>query len=307
MFFDIIGDVHGHADALEALLRELGYDRDGATWRHPEGRRAVFLGDLIDRGPRQLDTLAIARSMAEASSALVVMGNHELNAIGYATPDPRRPGTHLRERSAKHLAQHVAFLEAVGGADSALHGELVAYFRTLPLWLDLGGARIIHACWSPASLDALATHVDAESRLTATGLIAALTEGTTAFSACEILLKGPETALPDGLSYRDAQGHERRQARTRWWDAAATTFRAACAEESIASRLPDDPLPPANVIPLDDAKPIFFGHYWMTGRPRLLGPTRTCLDFSIAKGGALCAYRFDGEKVLEPGKLVAVR
>jgi len=85
--FDIIGDVHGCADELEALLGELGYEvvggadgnglAAGPTYRHPDGRMAVFVGDLVDRGPRVLDTLRIVRNMAEKGAALCVMGNHE--------------------------------------------------------------------------------------------------------------------------------------------------------------------------------------------------------------------------------------
>jgi hypothetical protein len=54
---------------------------------------------------------------------------------------------------------------------------------------------------------------------------------------------------------------------------------------------------------LDDSKPLFFGHYWMQGIPSLTSNKLTCLDFSIAKGGALCGYRFDGESELQAARL----
>ncbi|HEY4576078.1 MAG TPA: AAA family ATPase, partial [Thermoanaerobaculia bacterium] len=76
--FDLIGDVHGCADELEELLGTLGYAPDEAgVWRHPEGRKAVFLGDLVDRGPRVPDILRIAMGMVKAGSALCVPGNHD--------------------------------------------------------------------------------------------------------------------------------------------------------------------------------------------------------------------------------------
>jgi protein phosphatase len=77
--FDIIGDVHGCCDELETLLEQLGYVRDGAgPWRHPSGRRAIFVGDLVDRGPRIADTLKTVMAMSAAGSALCVPGNHDM-------------------------------------------------------------------------------------------------------------------------------------------------------------------------------------------------------------------------------------
>lgn len=79
--YDIIGDIHGYADELVVLLKKMGYEEQEGVWRHPE-RKVIFLGDFIDRGPRQVETVMIARRMVEAESALAVMGNREFNAIG---------------------------------------------------------------------------------------------------------------------------------------------------------------------------------------------------------------------------------
>lgn len=89
--FDIIGDIHGCADELEDLLSRLGYEQcetgqeDGAwgkeCFAHTEGRKAVFLGDIVDRGPRILDSLRIVRNMVLAGHALCVPGNHEIKLI----------------------------------------------------------------------------------------------------------------------------------------------------------------------------------------------------------------------------------
>jgi len=75
--FDVIGDVHGCCSELEELLSQLGYE-DG---RHPDGRRAVFLGDLVDRGPDTPGVLRRIMGMVEAGSALCVMGNHEAKLL----------------------------------------------------------------------------------------------------------------------------------------------------------------------------------------------------------------------------------
>jgi protein phosphatase len=77
--FDIIGDVHGCCDELEQLLQQLGYERnDGGPWAHPAGRKAIFVGDLVDRGPRIVDTLKTVMAMSQAGGALSVPGNHDM-------------------------------------------------------------------------------------------------------------------------------------------------------------------------------------------------------------------------------------
>jgi protein phosphatase len=89
--FDIIGDVHGCCDELETLLQQLGYrattlDDNPAAWgnrayAHPEGRKAVFVGDLVDRGPRIVETVRLVRNMIVGGSALCVPGNHDMKLM----------------------------------------------------------------------------------------------------------------------------------------------------------------------------------------------------------------------------------
>ncbi|MCZ6632426.1 MAG: polynucleotide kinase-phosphatase [bacterium] len=86
--FDIIGDVHGCCDELEMLLEKLGYVWQipenalyKRTYRHPEGRKAVFLGDLVDRGPRILDTCGLVQNMVLADTALCIPGNHDQKLV----------------------------------------------------------------------------------------------------------------------------------------------------------------------------------------------------------------------------------
>ena len=83
--YDLIGDVHGCAQTLEHLLDTLGYRFQAGVWRHPE-RIALFLGDIIDRGPRIREALHIVHDMVVAGQAFCIMGNHEYSAPGLATP-----------------------------------------------------------------------------------------------------------------------------------------------------------------------------------------------------------------------------
>ena len=79
--FDIIGDVHGCADELEQLLTELGYRITADAYEHPEGRRAIFVGDLVDRGPRIVDSVRLVKAMVEAGTGLCVPGNHDMKLV----------------------------------------------------------------------------------------------------------------------------------------------------------------------------------------------------------------------------------
>ena len=79
--FDIIGDIHGCGDELEELLAKLSYARDeNGVWRH-ESRTAVFVGDLVDRGPRVVDVLNLVMAMCAAGSAHCVPGNHDIKLL----------------------------------------------------------------------------------------------------------------------------------------------------------------------------------------------------------------------------------
>lgn len=180
--FDLIGDIHGHARTLVRLLQKLGYELDSGIYRHPT-RKVIFLGDFIDRGPDQREVIEIVRPMIESGSALSVMGNHEFNAIAFAT---LHEGDYLRPHTVKNTGQHRAFLNEYRlGSDA--HDEVIDWFRTLPLWLDLGDVRVVHACWDQQLMDRLGTNM-----LSNDLLVNAARTGTWQYDAVECLLKGKE-------------------------------------------------------------------------------------------------------------------
>ena len=299
--YDVIGDVHGHAAKLENLLRRMEYSDASGVWRH-DSRTAIFVGDLIDRGPAQLATVAIARRMIEAGSAQAVMGNHEFNAIAW------RHG--WREQSTKNQAQHHAFL-AEAGEGSTKHHEIVDWFETLPLWLELDGLRVIHACWNDQSQAALG----GSSVLTRDALHAGATKGTAEYAAVEILLKGPEIPLPPEYFYRDKNRHIRKEARYRWWTTGPITLRnraelpsnSITASDEAHPGFPDTEIPPPLPVDVYNGPPVIYGHYWQTGTPALTSPNTACVDYSAGNDGPLVAYRWTGESTLSNENFIASR
>jgi len=79
--FDIVGDVHGCADELRDLLTLMGYVPDSEGFMHPEGRQAVFVGDLVDRGPSSVGVLRIVMAMVGSGAAICVPGNHDVKLL----------------------------------------------------------------------------------------------------------------------------------------------------------------------------------------------------------------------------------
>jgi Calcineurin-like phosphoesterase len=295
--YDIIGDVHGQYDKLVALLKTLGYRETLRSWRHPD-RTAIFIGDLIDRGPKQLETLKLVWSMVDSGAARAIMGNHEFNAIAWATRDPEHRGKHLRRHDRPgHRAQHKAFLDAVEG--EPLHDEIIGWFKTLPLWLDLGAIRVVHACWNDKYMDELRPHLGAGATLTDELIVWANRKEHWAFEAVEAICKGPEVDLPPGISFKDKDGKDRRSIRVRWWEKQPLTFkRAALAPAEVVAQIPDVSVKADSRIGVYSGPPVFFGHYWLTERPAPMTAKVACVDYSAGNGGLLVAYRWEGEPEL---------
>ena len=85
--YDLVGDVHGCGETLILLLEQMGYRKINGVYKH-KSRKAVFLGDIIDRGPHIRLACEIVRSMVDAGHAYMIMGNHEYNIVTYMTPSP---------------------------------------------------------------------------------------------------------------------------------------------------------------------------------------------------------------------------
>ncbi|HSI83010.1 MAG TPA: metallophosphoesterase [Candidatus Methylacidiphilales bacterium] len=303
--YDLIGDIHGHADALEALLLKLGYRTHGVGYQHPAGRKVIFLGDYIDRGPKILRTLHVVRGMVDSGDALAVMGNHEYNVLAYYTPDGK--GGWLRPRTREKVDHHQETLRQLVEPESAEWEDWKEWFRCLPLFLELPGLRAVHASWEDEAMS-LARGI---RRLDDELLHQMANPQSPLGRMKNVLLNGVELALPEGHFYSDKQGFRRRFIRLRWWeDPRGKTYRQMVFPES-------ETVPPV-IIPEEvirtrfdypsEAVPVFNGHYWLPDHleRKPLAANIACLDYSVAKGGRLTAYRWDGETELKASNFVTM-
>jgi hypothetical protein len=196
---DIVGDVHGEIDALRTLLHRLGYSTEGV---HPNGRRLVFVGDLVDRGPDSSAVVALVHRLLENQRAQCVLGNHELNIL----LDSRKP-------------DNVWFFQHPQQA-------MLDFFAELPLVLERPEVRVVHACWDDAAIalvrqetQAVALHNEYQSRIDEDvrrrGLSAA--DAKLAHqndNPVKLLTSGPEAKADEPFVSMGKLRHERRIA---WW------------------------------------------------------------------------------------------
>lgn len=136
--FDIIGDVHGCFDELCRLLERLGYQLDlqGETWRlsHPQGRKVVFVGDLVDRGPRTPDVLRLAMAAVRNGDAYCVVGNHDLKLFKA-----------LRGRQVKISHGLAESLEQLGRESEDFRAEVMKFLDSLVSHYVFDGGRLVVA------------------------------------------------------------------------------------------------------------------------------------------------------------------
>ncbi len=312
--YDIVGDVHGRFDKLEALMTHLGYKRKGKGFVPPDGRRALFLGDLIDPKPGHTlpggvrATLRAVKSMCDREHAVCVMGNHELYAILYHSLGSK--GKPLRPHGRKNIATHKGTLDDFPdyqNPDGEWLSEWIPWFKRLPLYLDLGRIRAVHATWHPESIALLNGWSLANRKFFA--LVS--NKRSPERSAVETLLKGIPVELPKGATPVRRAAAARRAIRARWWEL------PCCGTSACAHRYPpdalslNDPLSEATFAQIPgyphDAPPVFFGHYPKPAHAPL-SPERhnvACLDHRAAKNGPLVAYRWAGEKRINPRHYVS--
>lgn len=301
---DFIGDIHGHADKLQELLLKLGYQKINNIYSHPE-RKILFVGDYIDRGPKIRETLQIVKSMVDSGNAIALMGNHEYNALCFHFQETE--GGHLRKHLIKNIIQHYETLKQFQNKQNE-YEDYLEWFKTLPLFYETDTFKAVHACWDNGNIEYLRRTL-INDRLTDELIYQSVKKGTELNEAIEQTLKGKELKMPEGLYFIDKDGTKRTEIRIKWWEDPSTMTYKSISVEPIEN-LPERPIELSELKSLDfyqdTDKPVFFGHYWLKGKPLLYKDNICCLDYSVAKGGKLVAYRQNGKINLENENLIYV-
>lgn len=317
--YDIIGDVHGYLSELEHLLRKMDYSVKRGVWSHPT-RKAIFVGDFVNRGADSKGVISLVRKMVEHGSGFAILGNHELNAICYFTYNSkgspiRRPSLSLAEELDAIRIQYQTDLYE---ANRLLFKDDIKWLRTLPLFLDFGEFRVAHAYWDDEAVE-VAKKAHDDGRLRKSYLRKLIDKHTLESIAINKLTRGIEYILPHDLIIKCNKGIKRGSFRVKWWQSVeGKTFR----ESHFGNKflLPDLTMPkeffdsespyfqPAYSIYHSHLPFLFVGHYCLGGGKNQF-PTNNicCVDSCVASGGVLSAYRYDlGDTKLEASKMISV-
>lgn len=292
MMYDIIGDIHGHADELELLLDNLKYKKKGGVYEHGE-RKAIFVGDFINRGKKVRRTLEIVKAMVDHGTALAILGNHDYTLLQYFSRTlgfEHRPGFNL----------NVIAQMATTAADFRLSEkefyQYISWLETLPFFLENDSFRVVHAAWIPKHIRRL--NIRFANKCTARGVLQTVRDG-------DLRFQHMVTDLTEGIQVpkkHPPKPYNRDMVRLRWWEDPAgkkpedllVRFSSIGLEEDLSDDLTSKFYPYGQ-----DEKPVFFGHYCLSGKHRLMTPNVCCVDFCVAKQRRLTAYRWQGEAVLD--------
>lgn len=301
--FDIIGDIHGHADKLEELLNKLGYSKLQEVYHHPDNRKVVFLGDYIDRGPKIRETLHIVKNMCDSGNAVAIMGNHEFNAICFHTKD-KENGGFFRKHTIVEIEQHIETLRQFKNHKDEWNHVFLPWFHTLPIFLEFDSFRVVHACWDDNHVEWLKNNniysfENGIKTISEDTLSKYSGKQSTEYIVLEELLKGKEYDLPEGQEFVDKDGAVRSSARIKWFNPVHNRNYHKDVFLGIGDEFGELPVAEELKFELhayDSDISVFFGHYWLKGKPDDPHSKSICLDYSVAKDGHLVGYRLDSKE-----------
>ena len=212
--YDIIAGVHGHAAELKLLLEKLGYTDTDGYYRHPEGRRAIFLGNLIDKGKKIRKVLHIVKEMCDHKSAEVILGAAEYQALCFWEINKSKGG-YLRKHSLKNILQHSKTIKQFEEHEAEWE-ECLQWFMNLPLFLEKPGLRIVHGCWDEKIIEAMKDELPA-LHLNKVYLHRSVEKEYKEHRHLRTILKGRESTLPKPYFITGSDGEKKHEVRVRWW------------------------------------------------------------------------------------------
>jgi hypothetical protein len=278
--YDIIGDVHGHAGLLQKLLISLGYIRGQSGFSHPDKRQAVFVGDLINRGPDTTGTLKIVRDMHLHGNAQVTLGNHEWRLIQEVVKN--------------------------GYPENKALEPFIPWIRSWPLFLDFPTFRVVHAAWHFSSIALLENKHGNDDQF----IHKTLQKGSDYQKAVQRILYGLKVRLPKEIEMKDRFGMARTKGRIQWWkDPQGQSF----ADYLLSPMYPA----PSDRYPAPDEvrdvepysfpeKPVFTGHYCVPPNIPKVNEQVVCVDGCVTCDKKLWAYSFNHEAKPERQNLVSI-
>jgi hypothetical protein len=300
--YDIIGDIHGQAGSLTTLLKKLGYSKTKEGFQHSE-RKAIFVGDLINKGSESIEVLKLVRKMVDNKQAQVVLGNHELNFILHFYANAIHPNTPLMW-SKGYGYFHRLYSEF--NFDTQKVREWVNWCKTLPLVIETDDFRVVHACWHEPSIQLLKT-ISPDLTINDKVLTELFKENTPLLESLFILTKGIEVMLPKYVPLSDKKLSRPGRAKIQWWKVNNETHYLNLAVNP-KKKFPNIEIPiPRSLNKMEytlTEKPLFMGHYNLNRAVDLIQPNIAILDYNLKKKQHIVAYRWDGDDCLSKTNLI---
>lgn len=302
--YDIIGDIHGNARLLKDLLLKLGYSKVNGYYRHPVNK-AVFLGDLINKGKEVRKTVKIVRKMVENQSAFCVLGNNDYHAICYYTKSAS--GRFLLNHNSRTRTLFYSTNKSYKGKCDKLIQD-ISWLKTQPLFLDFDRFRVVHACWDKKLIKFMKKHYPGHLN-DETFFQKSVVAGSQESRVVEVLLTGTKIHADPSVHVLNSNQKPVVDFPVRWWlnpsglNLKQVSFGNFVFVENRLVSQKEFKL--FSEYPIDK-KPLFIGHYCLRGFTGILQENISCVDFCCHRTGRLAAYRWSGEKVLDVKNIVTV-
>ncbi|HLR17171.1 MAG TPA: metallophosphoesterase [Alcanivoracaceae bacterium] len=271
--YDVIGDVHGYYDKLVQLLEVLGYTKEQGVWQQP-GHKAVFVGDLIDKGPEPAEVLELVKAMVNNNVAMMVIGNHELNWIQAAAPYLRDLERFIGVTNRHGCRRKIT---AAYRYQPDRVADLLEWLSEQPLYIEHEDIRVVHACWHKESIELLKR--SGINNMSRRAILSYRELYSDRYLAIDRIVSGCLHEFPE---HRQHKRYRSVRKRRQWWPG-----------DTVKIHPKEGVLPKVHqASACMDGPPIFFGHYALTGTPTIAGENIVCVDFSVAYDGPLVAYRY---------------